>query len=138
MISMQNTTPSVPPSGDPIAQQMKPWVRQVLATLLIANAFWMPLPFITSDQPANWLIGGVGSSIAFLGTAIALLVLRRGTLHAAVLTSAAGLLLGTAVGLVGWGLVDGAGLLSVAALPIVLAALLGTQRGLAIIAGLAM
>jgi serine phosphatase RsbU (regulator of sigma subunit) len=117
---------------------MMPWVRRVLATLLIANALWMPLPFLTSDQPMNWVVGFAGSSLAFVGTSIALLVLRRGALHTAVLISAIGLLLGCAVGLTGWGLYDGAGILAILALPIMLAALLATQRGLAIIAGLAM
>src|SRR5215470_11144742 len=101
-----------------IAQQMIPWVRQVLATLLIAVGLWMPLPFVTSNQPVNWAIGLTGSSLAFVSAGLALLLLRRGALHSAVLTAAIGLLLGCVVGLVGWGLDDGAGLLSAVALPI--------------------
>jgi len=137
---MQHTpSPAATPiSRAIIAQQMTPWVRQVLATLLIAIGAWMLLPFVTTDQPLNWAIGLTGSSLAFVGTGIALLLLRRGALPTAVLTAAIGLLLGCAVGLIGWGLYDGAGLLSAVALPIMLAALLGTQRGLVIITALTM
>ena len=137
---MQHTpSPAATPiSRAIIAQQMTPWVRQVLATLLIAIGAWMLLPFVTTDQPLNWAIGLTGSSLAFFGTGLALLLLRRGALPTAVLTAAIGLLLGCAVGLIGWGLYDGAGLLSAVALPIMLAALLGTQRGLVIITALTM
>jgi serine phosphatase RsbU (regulator of sigma subunit) len=98
----------------------------------------MPLPFLTSNQSVNWAIGFIGSLLAFLSAGLALLLLRRSALQPAVLTATIGLLLGCVVGLVGWGLDDGAGLLSAVALPIMLAALLGTQRGLAIITALTM
>src|SRR5262249_43087795 len=138
--NMQETPPpaAAPTPSPVIAHQKIPPGGQGLATLLIAIRFGMPLPFVTSDQPVNWAIGLTGSSLAFVGAGLALLLLRRGALHTAALTAAIGLLLGCVVGLVGWGLNAGAGLLSAVALPIMLAALLGTQRGLAIITALTM
>jgi hypothetical protein len=66
VVTPMQHTPSpaaTPTSSAAIAQQMTPWVRQVLATLLIAIGAWMLLPFVTTDQPLNWAIGLTGSSL---------------------------------------------------------------------------
>jgi signal transduction histidine kinase len=76
------------------------------------------------------LLGISGALLVVLFTSIAVVVLRRGRFHGAVLLATTGLLLGLALVLVAWGLGTGVFMLVVFVLPVTLAGLLASRRGL--------
>src|SRR5215211_2208387 len=108
---------------DPLERGQAAMVQIILGGLIIAALEWIPLPLITSGLIIGRLLGMSGALLVVLFTSIALVILRRGRFHLAVLLTTTGLLLGLALVLVSWGLRTGVFMLIVFALPLTLAGL---------------
>jgi signal transduction histidine kinase len=115
---------------NPIERRQAAVVQITLIGLVLAALFWIPLPLSMPGLFVGRLLGVSGASLVVLFTSIAVIILRRGYFHSAVLLATTGLLLGLALVLVAWGLNTGMFMLVVFALPVALAGLLGNRRGL--------
>jgi signal transduction histidine kinase/DNA-binding response OmpR family regulator len=122
---------------DPIEQQQAPLLQTLLLCFLIMTLLSAPLTLVRPTT-AEQIHGAVGILLYIVVTGAALWVLRRGRFQLAVGIAATGFVLLMADRFIAVGLIDNPVHLLAAAIPIVLAGLLGKRGVLLWVAGLTM
>jgi anti-anti-sigma regulatory factor len=115
---------------DPIAYRLATILQLAMLVVLAAAIITLPLAFTASATLTGQLLNATANLLALPFTAVALTLLRRGQVALSVVVFTAGFLLAAAIGFVPIGVRGGSGNLVVLAIPITLAGLLASRRGL--------
>ena len=115
---------------DPIAYRLAVILQLIMLVVLAGAIITLPLAFTASATRTGQLLNATANLLALPCIIGALALLRRGQVAQSVVVFTGGFLLATTIGFVPTGVRGGSGNLIILALPITLAGLLASRRGL--------
>ncbi len=117
---------------DPIQQRQAAALQIMLLCLMAATIIGIPLSFFTLSQSAVNSLALFSYALVFVGTAMALVLIRYGRFELSVIAAAGSIVIMLGIWVIAAGLLDSGATLLTFALPITLVGMLATRRMLAL------